>query len=689
MGSHEELNPHHKRHLLISSQYVDSLLSDIEAILSSALSKSPFPRYRLDITPVQARLIQDYIARIRAQMVQSLKGQQIEPPGPQMGARHSIRVTLEFADIAFDECRPNAMRGYGEVPPSLVAEMDGMVDEMRGVLRKLNTYLAQNSDHDLASRLERLQRTVGGIELLGVLEKIIAERGLVEFRPALSVILDKMESPSFQIAVFGRVSSGKSSLLNHILGRAVLPVGVNPITAVPTRLVYGPEAKLTVTFIDRKTESTVIERLSEFVSEEFNPANTKHVSRIVAELPAPRLQEGVVLVDTPGLGSLATSGAAETLAYLPQCDLGVVLVDAGSTLTGEDLVTVQSLYEAAIPAFVLLSKADLLKPDDRRRSVKYISDQIKSQLDIQISVWPVSTQAQDVGLLDEWFAHEIQPLFDRHQELSRLSLHRKIVALRDSIAATLKIRLEVSGKGSKKSLKQVREAQAQLRRAGGKFEEARVFCFNAADEIRSLSGAAFKRAASLITQDWLNPECVEGNEREVVLQQLAGVASEGANLVYERLQGLAQELSLALAGAGRVLGAGELPAEEEMLSMVREMPRLDPGPMDVRIQRDVFTILGRKITERRVANRLQQQVGKDADAIFHSYGGMLEAWSKKTLAELHRYFDAHADGYRAQLERLTGSGTSGPGDNENLRRDLAALSAFQDQVQTPIVSVAD
>jgi len=67
------------------------------------------------------------------------------------------------------------------------------------------------------------------------------------------------------------------------------------------------------------------------------------------ELPAAGLREGVVYVDTPGLGSLATAGAAETKAYLPRCDLGIVLIDAGSTLTQDDLATIQTLYEAGNP----------------------------------------------------------------------------------------------------------------------------------------------------------------------------------------------------------------------------------------------------------------------------------------------------------------------------------------------------
>lgn len=88
-------------------------------------------------------------------------------------------------------------------------------------------------------------------------------------------------------------------------------VGVNPITAVPTRPIFGGEAR--------------------------NPGNRLEVARLAVRLPSPRLQDGLVLVDTPGLGALAIAGAAETLAYLPQCDLGVSLISSVKPVNDEDL----------------------------------------------------------------------------------------------------------------------------------------------------------------------------------------------------------------------------------------------------------------------------------------------------------------------------------------------------------------
>jgi len=61
-----------------------------------------------------------------------------------------------------------------------------------------------------------------------VKSRIITAHGLVEFRGTLSMLLDRMEGAAFEVGVFGRVSSGKSSLLNYILQTDVLPIGVTP-----------------------------------------------------------------------------------------------------------------------------------------------------------------------------------------------------------------------------------------------------------------------------------------------------------------------------------------------------------------------------------------------------------------------------------------------------------------------------
>jgi GTP-binding protein EngB required for normal cell division len=677
MHSHESLNWSQASRVLTGFKYADQLLSEIESILFASNSKSPFPKYRNDLSPAQVKVVQDYIARIRAQMVHGLKSLGITASDARFGATHSIRVNLVFADVSFEECRAEALRGYGEVPASIVPELNGVVNEMSSLMRKLSAYLEQGLGQDLLGRLDRLTRTGNEIELLKALEQVINRQGLIEFRPALSIVLDKLEANSFQIAVFGRVSSGKSSLLNHILGADVLPVGVNPITAIPTRIVYGAEAKVKISYLYGKCEETGIARLAEYVSEQHNPGNWKHVTRITVELPSDRLRDGVVFVDTPGLGSLATAGAAETLAYLPQCDLGVVLVDAGSTLTDEDLSTIQRLYEAAIPALVLLSKADLLVPEDRERALQYIVSQIDSQLGLKISISPVSIRGDHAQLLDKWFLHEIQPLYAKHQELAQQSLRRKIGALLDAAEAALKVQLEISEKGTKKDKQQLRVAESQLRKAAGKFEDVTSYCLKASDTIHDWGEIAIAGAASAVVGQWFNEKGKESAVGDLVRSSLSETATVGAKQIFDRLQEFARDLSRALASAAKALEVADPAAEDDIASSVKEMPQLDLGPLGVELRRDFLTALGQRITEVRVKKKLQEQLRPVVEEAFQRYGRMLELWTRRTIAELQHRFDSHADTYRAQLERLTSVKEAGVEETESIRRDLASLSGFR------------
>jgi GTP-binding protein EngB required for normal cell division len=674
------LSANHKRHLLVSYQYADKLLSEVEEILMASQSKSPFPQYKNSLTLAQTKVVQDYIARIRSQMIHALASQNITPPAPERDSAHAIKVTLEFADIAFDECRSDQMRGYGAIPASLVPELDGMADEMRGLVRKLISYLSQGLGQALEARLRRLEGTLDEISLLQKLERIINAHGLVEFRSPLAVILDRLENTSFQIAMFGRVSSGKSSLLNYILQTDVLPVGVNPITAVPTRIVHGDQPRLLVAYIDNKREALPIGRLSELVSEKFNPGNSRNVARIVVEIPSTRLRDGVVFVDTPGLGSLAVSGARETLAYLPQCDLGVLLVDAGSTLTEEDLSTLQALYEAAIPAQVLLSKADLLAPEDRDRSLAYIGSQIRSFLGLEISVHPVSTESKCAYLTDGWFREQILPLYERHQELARQSVRRKIGALREAVAAALKTRISLSGKELQKEgkdRKRLKAIETRLRKATAKIEETRSACFQITDQVRDLAPFAISRAATAVAEIWSKGESAPGRAEETVVSSISEVGAYEGKQISEAIGSLAALMATALQEAGHVLNLESIPDEDELRSVIKEMPRLDLGGLSLKLRPASLRFLGKGFIKWRVEGQLREAAEAPLREAFQAYARSLEAWMRRSVAELQRRFDEHADAIRAQLAQsgsLPEQGGTSAGEREAIQRDIELLT---------------
>ena len=387
------MNENHQRVLLGTFRHIDGLLSEVERILVSAGAASPFAEFTQDSTPVQRKVIHDYIHRVREVSLHAMVDLHLPQPAPRCGALWAVRGQISFASIALDEAESGRLRGYGALSADDARAIDSILAELNAALDRLSGYLEQSPDADVQTRLEKLDQTRDEVSLLRELEQVITRHGMVEFRGTLAALLDRLEHESFEIGIFGRVSSGKSSLLNHLLGAEVLPVGVTPVTAVPTRVQYGPRPRAVVEFAESRPITIEVARLAEFSSEQQNPANSKHITRILVEVPALRLREGVTFVDTPGLGSLATSGAEETVAYLPRCDLGWVLVDAASTLTHEDLTVAQALYQSGAHVMLLVSKADLLQPADLKQTLRYAREQLMSQLGIDTPVYPVSVLA--------------------------------------------------------------------------------------------------------------------------------------------------------------------------------------------------------------------------------------------------------------------------------------------------------
>ena len=89
-------------------------------------------------------------------------------------------------------------------------------------------------------------------------------------------LLVKLAEDRFNLAVVGQFKRGKSSLMNAVLGRDVLPTGLLPLTSAITTLCYGPQPRAV---LRRKgwtlTQEIPLEHLAEYVTERGNPGNKR------------------------------------------------------------------------------------------------------------------------------------------------------------------------------------------------------------------------------------------------------------------------------------------------------------------------------------------------------------------------------------------------------------------------------
>jgi GTP-binding protein EngB required for normal cell division len=665
------LNEHQARCLSVTCQYVDKIIGEMEHVLNAAASKAAFPKYIADLSSSQRRTIEDYFARIRAQLARVLDGQDIARPEPTIPASRAVSTGLLSIEIAVEELRPSMMRGYGELSPEVATELEGICGELRELVSRVSQYLLQDAGQDLPQRLARLEQTSAELGLLAKIERVVAERGLVEFRSTIAGITDRLEDRSLEIAVFGRVSSGKSSLLNAILGQDILPVGVTPITAVPARIHYHIVPSLAIWYADRLPETLGLTRLAEFASEQGNPRNQKRVTRMIVHIPSARLREGVTLVDTPGLGSLATTGAAETLAYLPNCDLGVVLIDAGSTITQADLETIQALHQAGIPVQVLLSKADLLSPQDQERMISYVKENIANEYRMELPVFPVSAIAGQREMLEQWFRAEILPMYERYRELKSVSIRRKVGALRDAVVAALTVQLRRSGRVTARETEQFREVEAKLRKMTGRISETRNRLERDIRGLEEASALLLERSAMCLAEKWASGE----SDDLVVFESIVSDVHVQSKAYRQEIEILAQEAHTELENAAKALGFADGPSREEFIAIIRGMPVFDfveaknafgSGPSLMRM----FGGAGLRTSARRlVRSRLNQSLTHE----LFIYSGVLREWATTVVKVIETRFVSCADAYRAQTERALKGARLGNSERDMLLKDVREL----------------
>ena len=237
------------------------------------------------------------------------------------------------------------------------------------------------------------------------------------------------ESRIVNVAVVGRFKAGKSSFLNQIIGRDLLPVDVLPATAVITQLYYGPTEQATVIYQDGRKEEIPLDRLAEFVTEKENPENVKQVALVDIESPALEAFRTVRFVDTPGLGSIYTRTTKTCVDWLPEIGAAIVALTLDPPLSEDDLTLIRDLTRFTPEIIILLTKVDLATPEQVERVKSFVRDELKKRLHIEPPIYPYSTKPEYASLRDELRTYLIDRVASRHEERLREIIDHKVRAL--------------------------------------------------------------------------------------------------------------------------------------------------------------------------------------------------------------------------------------------------------------------
>ena len=196
------------------------------------------------------------------------------------------------------------------------------------------------------------------------------------------------------VAILGQFKAGKSSFLNSLIGKPLLPVGVIPVTTTITRLQYGKKERAIVRHFDGRQVEADIGALEEYTSEARNPANQKNVEVVDLELPSLERYAGLRLVDTPGLGSIFKYHMETSENWLPEVGTALLAISSDRPLAENDLQLIRDLRKHTPKIVLLLTKADLLSPEQQKEVIHFFRTALQRELHEEFPIFLYSIRLE-------------------------------------------------------------------------------------------------------------------------------------------------------------------------------------------------------------------------------------------------------------------------------------------------------
>jgi predicted GTPase len=301
-------------------------------------------------------------------------------------------------------------------------------------------------DTDAMQRYERTRDDL--VARLLVVEQTIGEGR----NKRITSIRKQLERGTFVLAVVGEFSSGKSFLLNALLGKfrhestpqgqqlvGLLAVDINPSTATITELEYGTADEATAIFEDGRRERIPLDRLNRFIAVGSGDVGTLHAAtkderdaptRVVVKTDSPFLQRGFVVADTPGLASINPAHRRATLQFLPTADAVLYLIDTQQPFTEGDASFLGIVRQHIDSIFIVQTKIDLWQQpqSDGRPAWEHANERIATMAAVHAPgtyVYALSAREYAEGVLAKDDARIEQSRFPRFLAALDASLIRR------------------------------------------------------------------------------------------------------------------------------------------------------------------------------------------------------------------------------------------------------------------------
>ena len=198
----------------------------------------------------------------------------------------------------------------------------------------------------------------------------VVMRFLSNEKARLDRIEERIRSQQTHIAIIGITSSGKSTLMNAVLGKDLLPMRVAPTSGkqvicgwddtLHAKIIFEPGSRKP----DENLTARIKEKMSLYGDEYYNRGNKERVSEMQVFSPYFRFNHDLVFIDTPGLDAykLEEHERITLQLVLPTVDMVMYLTTVKSDSDGRNLEFLEQVMSARKPLIVVQNKIDSIEP---------------------------------------------------------------------------------------------------------------------------------------------------------------------------------------------------------------------------------------------------------------------------------------------------------------------------------------
>ncbi len=238
---------------------------------------------------------------------------------------------------------------------------------------------------------------------------------------------EKLQSDTIIVSVVGQFKRGKSSIINALLEQDLLPVGIVPITSAIT-YIYPGDQRYQVRFENGLVKEITKDQLEEHLCVEHDQDGTRGVASLHLQTPNPFLEQGFVLVDTPGVGSYHTHNTETAYSFTEKSDGVIFTLSVDSPINEIEMDFLRQAKAYAGKFYFVVNKVDTINEHQLEEYLTYCEDLLKKLLETdQVRIFPVSAlKGHGIQAFSSFLTQDIQ---SKKKEIIEHSVHRKLSEL--------------------------------------------------------------------------------------------------------------------------------------------------------------------------------------------------------------------------------------------------------------------